>query len=160
MLARHDEQLAHHPAAFADVFLHELRAGHADEFAVGVVRYCAREERFAGPGGAVEEHALGLGDAEGFEELGVLEAELDDFFDFFDLLRQAADHVVGAVWDFFDHHEGDEGVDAGGERFLELVGVGEEGDAFADGEFGDVDGVGDVNDWGGELAVVRERSWG
>lgn len=77
----------------------------------------------------------------------MLQAELDDFFDFFDLLVEAADHVVGAVGDFLDHHEGDEGVDGGGEDLFELVGVGEEGDAFADGEFGDVDGVGYVDHW-------------
>ena len=87
-----------------------------------------------------------MGDAEGFEEFGVFETQLDDFFDFFDLLGETADHVVGAVWDLFDHHEGDEGIDGGGKGLFELVGVGEEGDAFADGEFGDVDAVGDVDD--------------
>lgn len=114
-----------------------------------MVRHGAGEESFACAWGTVEKYAFWLGDAEGFEEFRVFEAELDDFFDFFDLLRQTADHVVGAVWDFFDHHEGDERVDGGGERFLEFVAVGEEGDAFADGEFGDVDCVGDVDDLGG-----------
>ena len=37
VFTRHDEELSHHAAAFADVFLHELRAGDADEFAVCVV---------------------------------------------------------------------------------------------------------------------------
>ena len=41
VFARHDEELAHHAAAFTDVFLDELGAGDADEFAVGVVGYCS-----------------------------------------------------------------------------------------------------------------------
>ncbi len=87
-----------------------------------------------------------MGDAEGFEEFGVFETKLDNFFDFFYLLGQAADHVVGRVGDFFDHHEGDEGVDRGGEGFFELITVREEGDAFADCEFGDVDAFRDIDD--------------
>ncbi len=88
-----------------------------------------------------------MGDAEGFEKFGVFKTKLDYFFDFFYLLGQAADHVVGRVRDFFDHHEGDEGVDRGGEGFFELVTVGEEGDAFADCELGDVDAFRDIDDW-------------
>ena len=54
VLARHDEELAHHAATFADVFLHKLGAGDADEFAFSVVGYCSCEESFAGTGRAVE----------------------------------------------------------------------------------------------------------
>ena len=100
-----------------------------------------------------------MGDAEGFEEFRVFETKLDYFFDFFDLLGKAADHVVGGVGDFFDHHEGDEGVDGGGEGFFELVTVGEEGDAFADCEFGNVDAFRDIDDWRLDMSAsgyVRE----
>ncbi len=41
VFARHDEELTNHSAAFADVFLDELGAGDANEFAVGVVCYCS-----------------------------------------------------------------------------------------------------------------------
>ena len=77
----------------------------------------------------------------------MFEAKLDDFFDFFDLLVQAADGIVGAIRDFFNHHEGDKGVDGGGEEFFEFVGVGEEGHTFAHGEFGYINCVGDVDNW-------------
>ena len=146
VFAGHDEKLADHAGAFADVFLDQLGAADADEFGLGVVGNGAGEERFAGAGGAVEEDAFWLGDAEGFEEFGVFKAEFDDFFYFFDLLVEAADGVVGAVGDFFYHHERDQGVDGGGEEFFEFVAVGEEGYAFADGEFRDVDRVRYVDD--------------
>jgi hypothetical protein len=41
----------------------------------------------------------------------VLEAELDDFLDFLDLLVQTTNHVVCAVRNLLNHHEGDKGVD-------------------------------------------------
>ena len=88
-----------------------------------------------------------MGDAEGFEEFGVFETKLDYFFDFFYLLGEAADHVVGRVGDFLYHHKRNEGVDGGGEGFFELVTVREEGDAFADCEFGDIDTFRDIDDW-------------
>ena len=69
----------------------------------------------------------------------MFEAELDDLFNLLYLLVQAAEHVVGAVGDFLDHHEGDEGIDGAGEERGEFVAVGEEGDAFAGCEFRDVD---------------------
>ena len=147
MLTGHDEELADHAAAFADVFLHELGAGDADKLAVCVMGYCSCEEGFSCARGTIEEDAFGLGDAEGFEKFGVFEAELDDLFYFFNLLVQAAYHVISAVGDFFDHHEGDKGVNGGGEHLFEFVAVGEESDALADGKLGDVDGIGDINHW-------------
>lgn len=77
----------------------------------------------------------------------MFQTKLDDFFDFFDLLRETADHVVGAVWHFFYHHERDKGIDRGGKGLFELVGIGEECDAFADCELSDVDTFRDVDDW-------------
>ena len=79
-----------------------------------MVGYRAGEKGFAGSGGTVEEDAFRLRDTERFEEFGVFEAELNHFFDLFDLLVQTTNHVVGAVGDLFDHHEGDEGIDLAG----------------------------------------------
>jgi hypothetical protein len=41
----HQEQLAHHPAPLADVFLHQLAPAHADEGAIGVVGHGASQQR-------------------------------------------------------------------------------------------------------------------
>ena len=54
----HHEELPHHPRALADVLLHQLRAAHADEAAVGVVRHRPRQQRLARAGGPGEEAAL------------------------------------------------------------------------------------------------------
>lgn len=77
----------------------------------------------------------------------MFKTELDDFFDFFDLLVQSTYHIVGAIGDFLHHHQGNKRIDGGGEHFLQLVGVGQEGHAFAHGELGDIDCVRDVDDW-------------
>lgn len=54
----HDEELADHAGALADVLLHQLRAGHADEGAVGVVRHCARQQRLPRARRPVQQHTL------------------------------------------------------------------------------------------------------
>jgi hypothetical protein len=69
---------AHHARALADVLLHELGAGDADEGAVRVVSDRAGEQRLAGAGRAVQQHALWLCNAERVKELWVLDRELDD----------------------------------------------------------------------------------
>ena len=53
VFAGHDEELADHAGAFADVFLHKLGAGDADEFAFGVVGDCSCEKGLACPGRAI-----------------------------------------------------------------------------------------------------------
>ena len=85
VLPRHHEQLPDHAGPLADVLLDQLRAGDADEGAVGVVRDRAGQQRLARSGRAVEEDPLRLRDAEGVEELRVLDGELDDLLD---LLRE------------------------------------------------------------------------
>ncbi len=55
---RHNEQLADHARALADVLLHQLAAGHADEGAVRVVRHRARQQRLPRAWRAVQQHAL------------------------------------------------------------------------------------------------------
>ena len=95
VLPGHHEQLAHHPGTLADVLLHELGTRDADEATVGVVRHRAGEQRLSGTRGTVQDHTLGLSDAEGLEQLGVLDGQLDNLLDLLDLLVQAADHVKG-----------------------------------------------------------------
>ena len=147
MLAGHHEELPHHPAPLTDILLHELRPGHTDEFAVGMVRHRSRQQRLPRPRRPIKQDTLRLRNAQTLEEFRVFEAEFDHFFDLLDLLVEAADHVVRGVGHFLDHHEGDEGVDGGGEEGGEFVGVGEEGDSFAGGEFGDVYAFCHVDDY-------------
>ena len=97
VLSRHHEELAHHPRALADVLLHELRSGDADEATVGVMRHRTRQEGLARAGRTVQDHALGLRDAEGFEKLRVLDGQLHHLLDLLHLLVETADHVEGAV---------------------------------------------------------------
>ena len=49
----------------------------------------------------------------------MFDGEFNDFFDFFHLLVESSDHVVGGVWYFLDLHEGDEWVDFSGEHFMQ-----------------------------------------
>mmetsp|Transcript_15463 Transcript_15463/g.58588 ORF Transcript_15463/g.58588 Transcript_15463/m.58588 type:complete len:439 (+) Transcript_15463:3359-4675(+) len=137
LFARHDEELAHHAGPLADVLLHELRAAHANEGAIGMVRNGAGKKRLSGARRAVHEDSLGLGDAEGFEELRVLDRELDHLLHLLDLLAQAADHVVRGVRDLLHPHQTDERVHLAGEDAVQGVAVGAErharvGNAVAD----------------------------
>ena len=95
--ARHDEELAHHARALADVLLHELGAGDADEGAVGVVRHRAREQRLARAGRPVHEHSLRLRDAKALEQLRVLDGQLDHLLDFADRVKPARLLHIAAV---------------------------------------------------------------
>ena len=106
----------------------------------------SRQQGLARPRRTVEEDALGLGDPERLEQFRVAEAELDDFLDLLDLLGQPADHIVRAIGNLLDHHEGHQGIHGGGEHLLQLVRIREQGDPFPNGEFGRVDGFGDVDD--------------
>ena len=53
----------------------------------------------------------------------MFDGEFDDFFDLHDLLLQATDHVVGGIRYGFNFHEGYEGVDFGGQYFVQCVRV-------------------------------------
>ena len=128
MLARHDEQLADHARSLANVLLNELRARDADEAAVGVMSDCPGEERLAGTRRAVEQDALGLGDAERLEKLWVLNWELNHLLDLLDLLVETADHLVRRVGHLLNHHERDERVNLVGQDLVQLVRVGPECD--------------------------------
>ena len=54
VLARHDEKLSNHSASFTNVFLHELATGNSYEAAVGMVRNCARKQRFTRARGTIQ----------------------------------------------------------------------------------------------------------
>jgi hypothetical protein len=124
MFPGHDKQLAHHPTPLPNILLHKFTPTNPNKLAVRMMCHRPCQKRLACPGGPIEEHALGLGDAKGFKEFRVFDGEFDDFFYFFYLFVEATDHFVGRVGDFFDHHEGDEGVDGDGEDAVEGVAVG------------------------------------
>ena len=123
VLARHHEQLADHARALADELLHELAATHAYKRALGVMGDGASEQRLAGAGRSVEEHALGLRDAERLEQLGMLDGQLDDLLDLLDLLVQTADHLVRRVGHLLDHHQAHERVDLVRQYLVQQVAV-------------------------------------
>ena len=129
----------------ANVLLHQLRPRHPDEGAVCVVRDRAREQRLARARRPVHDHALGLRDAERFKQLGVLDRELDHLLDLLDLAVQPAHHVVRGVGHLLHLHQGDEGVDLGGEEEVEGVGIGAQRGARAGLDGGDVDRWVDVH---------------
>src|SRR5215204_2569144 len=71
------EEVAHAAGADADEHLHEVRARDAEERDAGLTRDGAGQQRLAGAGRAVEQHALGDPGAERLELLRVLEELLD-----------------------------------------------------------------------------------
>ena len=71
------EQVAHAGGADADEHLDEVRAGDREERDAGLARDGARQQRLAGAGRPVEQHALGDPRTERLEFLGVLEELLD-----------------------------------------------------------------------------------
>ena len=62
----------------ANILLHQFGTRDADEGAIGVVRNGTCKQGFARPRWSIEENALGLRYAEGFEKLGVLDGQFDD----------------------------------------------------------------------------------
>jgi hypothetical protein len=94
----HDEELADHAAAFADVLLHQLGARDADEGAVRVVRHGARKQRLARAWRAVQQHALGLRDAQRVEQLRVLDRQLHHLLDLLDLRPGEKRRVSAGSW--------------------------------------------------------------
>jgi len=93
----------------------------------------------------IEEHALGLGDAQALKELRVFDGKLYDFFDFFDLLGEAAHHLVGGVGHLLDPHEGNERVDLVGQNLVEGVAVIAQSHAGVGRELRDVDFLVKIN---------------
>ena len=59
----------------------------------------------------------------------MLNRQLDDFFDFLDLLIETADHVVRRIWYFLYHHERYERIDFTRQDFIQLIRVTSQGNA-------------------------------
>ena len=56
----HHEQFAHHPGAFPDELLHQLRPRHADEGALCVVRHGTRQQRLPCTRRPIQQHSLNI----------------------------------------------------------------------------------------------------
>jgi hypothetical protein len=76
---------------------HDLRAGDVEEARLGLIGHGARQQRLAGAGVAVEEHALGRLDAQPLERLGMFGRQLDHLAHLLDGLPQASDVIAGRV---------------------------------------------------------------
>ena len=150
MLSCHDEKLSHHPTTFTNVLLHQLGPRHPNELAIRMMRDSSRQQRLSCSRWTVQQDTFRLGDTERFEEFGVFDGKLDDFFDFLDLLVESTYHLVRAVGNFLDHHEGDERVDFVGEDLVNCVGVTAKGYAEGGLEVSDVNfrvEVDDCQEW-------------
>jgi hypothetical protein len=128
MLSCHHKKLADHSATFANVFLHKFGASDAYKLAVGMMRHRAGEQGFPSPRWSIEEYAFRLCNTQGLEELGVLHRQFDHFLYFLDLLVEATDHLVRTVWNLFNHHKRNEGVNLVGENLVNGVRVASKSD--------------------------------
>lgn len=54
----HDKELADHAGALANVLLHQLAAGHADESAVCVMRHRTRQQCLPRSWRPIQQHSL------------------------------------------------------------------------------------------------------
>ena len=110
MLSGHDEELSHHPRAFTDVLLHELRSTYSDELTVSVMCDSSGKQGLTSTWRSVQQYTLWLGDTQRLEDLRVLDWELDNFLDFLDLLSETTDHIIRGVWHFLDLHQGNQRI--------------------------------------------------
>ena len=85
----------------------------------------------------------------------MLDGQFDDFLNFFDLLVETSNHIVGGIWYFFDFHEGDEGIDLGGENLMKDVVIGTDCDSQVGLDIFDFDRLIEVDDI---LSFVAELS--
>ena len=91
------EQFAQLLLALAIGRAHDLGAGDVEEFRLAFVGDGARQAGLAGPGRAVEQHALGRIDAEALEQLGMAQRQLDHLAQRVDGVLHAAEVVIGDV---------------------------------------------------------------
>ncbi len=91
------ENLAQPPLALAIGRAHDLGAGDREEPRRAFVRDRARQHRLAGPGRAVQQHALGRVDPEALEQLGMAQRQLDHLAQLVDRVLHSAEIVVGDV---------------------------------------------------------------
>ena len=100
VLLRLLEDLAQALLGLAVVLAHDLRAADVGEVGRGLVGQRLRDQRLAGAGRAVEQHALRRLDAEAVEQLRVAQRQLDHLADALHLLAQPADVLVGDAGGF------------------------------------------------------------
>ena len=67
-----------------------------------MMRYGPSQEGLPGSGGPVQQHALGLRDAQTLKDFRVFYGQFDHFLHFLHLLVQPTYHVVGAVGHLLD----------------------------------------------------------
>lgn len=75
----------------------------------------------------------------------MFDGELDDFFHFFHLLLQPANHLVGTVRHFLDLHQRDQWIDLTRQNLVEAVAVIQQSHARVDCTLGQVDVLRDVH---------------
>mmetsp|Transcript_41039 Transcript_41039/g.49326 ORF Transcript_41039/g.49326 Transcript_41039/m.49326 type:complete len:282 (+) Transcript_41039:382-1227(+) len=126
-LSRHDEQFSYHPATLSDILLHQFRAAHSDEGAIGMVRHGACQQRFPRPGWAVQEHTLGLRHPQRIEQLGVLNRQFNHLLNLHHLLLQPPDHIVRAIRHRFHFHQTHQRIHFRRQDFVERVAIVPEG---------------------------------
>src|SRR5205085_11153980 len=102
VLLRLLEQVAYATGADPNEHLDEVRAGDREEGHAGLAGDGAGEQRLAGPGRAVEQHALGDPGAEGLELLRVLE-ELPDLLELLHRLVDPGDVAEGDLGSVHGH---------------------------------------------------------
>ena len=150
------EELAHHSRAFADVFLHEFRANHADKGGVGAVGHRSRAQRLACTGRAKEQHALRRIDTQAHEALRLQERRLYDFTQFLNLFLDTADIAVCHIRLVFDLHHRDGGINLGGQGDLDLVLVAVDTDPHALFNVGGGDALAEADDKLGDLLHIDD----
>ena len=69
------------------------------------------EQSLSGSWGSIKKHTLRLRDTQTFEDLRMLNGQLDDLFDLLNLLFETTNHVICGVRNFLDFHKSDERVD-------------------------------------------------
>lgn len=111
MLTGHHKELSDHSCTLSDVLLNQLGPRDPDKCAISMVGNGSGEKSLSCSGRAIHEDSLGLSNAQRLKDLRMFDGEFDDFFNFFDLLVQASNHVIGGIWHFFDLHERNERID-------------------------------------------------
>lgn len=117
-----------HHTHLAQILLHKLRPHHPDEGRRRVVGHRFGKHGFAGPRGAVQQHAARRVDAELAVQVATRQRQLHRFPHLLLLDVVAADVGVRDVGAFVGGHEGDGGIGFGGQHVDQGVGVAVQGD--------------------------------
>lgn len=88
----------------------------------------------------------------------MLNWKFNNLFDFFHLLVETSYHIVGGIGDFFHFHEGNKGIDFGGQNLMEEVGVRPDCDSETGLKIFNFDRLVDVNNVLSLMAELDEHS--